>query len=196
MRSVILSIGLAGVACSQGSGLNIDVKEGEAPSSDTATLDTADPDDTDTDDTDDTDDPDDTDTDDPDDPDDTDTEQTEKWNFSGDFSVGPEGMDAFCSDNMTGVLSTDQIFASVGYCTIDRGPGEGEKISFSIKGEFQGEDFDGLTYFEGRQESMALETEGFYDKPSGTMAFEWVMDIPGPDNQEMQIVGFADLEKE
>ena len=97
---------------------------------------------------------------------------------------------------MAGALQVDQSFASEGYCVIDRGPGEGEKIGFVIKGEFQGEDFDGSTYFDGPQGSMTVETEGYYDKTSGTMAFEWVAEFSGPNGEEMQMFGVADLVKE
>jgi hypothetical protein len=178
MRSIILSSCWLGLSCTTGVTLNLDIKEGEVPTEDTAEAkDSGEPADTD-------------------DTDDTDEEQTKLWNFSGDFSLGSEGREPFCSDEMAGVLEVDQFFVSEGYCTIEQGPNRGDTLGFAIKGDFDGEKFDGMTYLMNQDGQIFFQTEGTYDADNGTMEFEWTIHVTGPDGSQIELIGLADLEKD
>lgn len=174
MRSIVLSFCISAAACTSGDTLNLDIKEGTAPTDDTAEPDS----------------------DDPDDPDDTDADPTKAWGFSGAFTLGPEGVEPFCSGKMIGVLEFDQGFTSDGGCVIDKGPGQGQELEFLIEGQFNGEEFEGWTYLIEQGTEIFFETGGTYDVENGTVELEWMILISGPNGSQAEVFGLVEMDKD
>ena len=203
MRRYLITALFFGTACGA-SNLKVEVSEGEVPSDDTASVDTADPeDDRDTDDEGDEDDWDDEDEDeDEDDWDDEDEDEDEVEDededemsgvYSGSFSVGPLNIPPFCEGEMEGRLAPNGTWSSEGECTINAGPGAGVELTFYVEGSFSGTDLTGTTYMVEGNQKMSLDTEGTYSTQRETVMLEWSGTVTNPQGDTLEVVGDAVL---